>query len=64
MATYSDYDHYPEGCEIVVPITLKVPICLETVVIGKKPVCIEKNGHKSTAISDEAEPVMQAESQL
>ena len=64
MATYPDYDHYPDACDIIVPINLKVPICLETVVISKKPICLDKNGHKSTASSDNAETMMQAESQL
>ena len=30
---------YPEGCEIVIPVTLKVPILLELEVSGMPPVC-------------------------
>lgn len=38
--------YYKEACEVWVPITLKVPICVEPEVIAKRPVCSKENGHK------------------
>ena len=39
MSTPRDFDRYPHGCEIVIPIILKIPIYLEPIVIEKNEVC-------------------------
>ncbi|MBE9069620.1 hypothetical protein IQ260_23525 [Leptolyngbya cf. ectocarpi LEGE 11479] len=42
MSTPLDFDRHPHGCEIVVPIVLKIPIYIEPIVIEKTPAC---HGH-------------------
>lgn len=42
---YSSYPKYPQPCEILIPISLKVPIIVQPEVIGKPPVCHNRNGH-------------------
>ncbi len=44
-SSYPNYPNYPKSCEILIPITLKVPIIVQPEVIGKPPVCHNRNGH-------------------
>lgn len=39
MGTSLDFDRYPHGCEVVIPIILKIPIYIEPVVIERTAVC-------------------------
>lgn len=39
MNTPLDFDRYPHGCEVVVPIVLKIPIYIEPIVIEKAAAC-------------------------
>ena len=41
--------HYPQACEVVVPISLKIPVCLDVDVIGQKPSCYVNNGYEYPA---------------
>jgi hypothetical protein len=47
MPTSNDYyPNYPEACEVVIPISLKVPVMLQAEVISKPPVCHTHNGYE------------------
>ena len=37
MDTLRTPDRHPNGCEIIVPVILKVPLCIEPVVIESSP---------------------------
>lgn len=39
MSTLSDFDRYSHGCEIVIPIVLKIPIYIEPIVIERTAIC-------------------------
>ncbi len=39
MNTPLDFDRYPHGCEIVIPIVLKVPTYIEPIVIERTAIC-------------------------
>lgn len=39
MSTPLDFDRYPHGCEVVIPIVLKIPIYIEPIVIEKAMAC-------------------------
>ena len=54
MDTLYTPDRHPDGCEIVVPIILKVPLYIEPVVIEKPPVCA---GQKQAIVDSESELV-------
>ncbi|MBT9317093.1 hypothetical protein [Leptothoe spongobia] len=43
-----DFERYPHGCEIVIPIVLKIPIYIEPVVIERTAVC-HGNSHSEVA---------------
>lgn len=45
--------HYPQACEVVVPISLKIPVCLDVDVIGQKPSCYVNNGYEYPVQKDE-----------
>ena len=36
-----DFDRYPHGCEVVIPIVLKIPIYIEPVVIERAARCYD-----------------------
>lgn len=42
---YKSYPKYPKPCEILIPISLRVPIIVQPEVYGKPPVCHQRNGH-------------------
>ncbi|MDV3351124.1 hypothetical protein D0962_12045 [Leptolyngbyaceae cyanobacterium CCMR0082] len=48
MGTPLDFDRYPHGCEIVIPVVLKIPIYIEPVVIERTAVCYG-NSHSEVA---------------
>lgn len=56
------YPNYPEACEVVIPITLKIPVMVQPEVIGKPPVCNTYNGNGNGYKSD-SQPKPQPESQ-
>ncbi len=39
MSTPLDFDRYPHGCEIVIPIILKIPIYIEPIIIERTAIC-------------------------
>lgn len=43
----TEIKYYKEGCEVCVPITLKIPIVVEPGVMAKRPVCAKENGSKT-----------------
>lgn len=44
---YKSYPKYPKPCEILIPISLRVPIIVQPEVYAKPPVCHNRNGHYS-----------------
>jgi hypothetical protein len=54
MPTSNDYySNYPEACEVVIPISLKVPVMLQAEVISKPPVCHTHNGYEEYSQPEE-----------
>lgn len=60
MPTSKDcYPNYPNACEVVIPITLKIPVMLQAEVIGKPPVCNTYNGNGYSERKPEPQPESQ-----
>ena len=57
MPTSKDcYPNYPNACEVVIPIALKIPVMLQAEVIGKPPVCNTYNGNGNGYSERKPEP--------
>ena len=60
MSTPLDFDRYPHGCEIIIPVVLKIPIYIEPVVIERTAVCYGNSQSEVTSLKNqlsEAGPV-------
>ena len=48
-----DFERYPHGCEIVIPIILKIPIYIEPVVIERTAVCHGNSWSEVAGLKDQ-----------
>ncbi|ESA35039.1 hypothetical protein N836_13770 [Leptolyngbya sp. Heron Island J] len=63
MSAPLDFDRYPHGCEIVIPIVLKIPIYIEPIVIERTAICHRDPQSEVASLKSqlsETEPVMLA----
>ena len=48
MNTPLEFERYPHGCEIIIPVVLKIPIYIEPIVIERTAIC-HRDSHSEVA---------------